>query len=65
MVAHSGDGPDISLVDAQDPPSQVKDRSKVAEKMRLIPEYAFAGDYTLEAIQQSVKAVGKDDAGLS
>ncbi len=31
--------------------------------MEMIPQYAFAGDYTVEAIQKGVQEVGKYDAG--
>ncbi|KAF7330099.1 hypothetical protein MKEN_00274300 [Mycena kentingensis (nom. inval.)] len=62
MYGHSGDGPDILLVDALNPPTEMKDRWKVVEKMNMIPQYAFAGDYTVEAIEKSVKNVGSFDA---
>ncbi|TFK29464.1 hypothetical protein FA15DRAFT_344640 [Coprinopsis marcescibilis] len=62
ITAHSGDGPNISLVDADNPPTEVKDRWKVAEKMYMIPQYAFAGDFTVEAITNSVNEVAKFDA---
>ncbi|KAF9011991.1 AAA domain-containing protein [Cyathus striatus] len=58
----SGDGPDIKLVEADKPPSELKDRWKVVEKMYMIPQYAFAGDYTVEAIAKGVSDVGKYDA---
>lgn len=44
----SGDGPDIMLVDVNKPPVELRDRWKVVEKMSMIPQYAFAGDYTGE-----------------
>jgi len=45
-ISQSGDGPDIALTEADKPPAQVKERWKVTEKMYMIPQYAFAGDYT-------------------
>jgi von Willebrand factor A domain-containing protein 8 len=45
-LRQSGDGPDITLVPADKPPTELKERWKVAEKMYMIPQYAFAGDYT-------------------
>lgn len=45
-MCQSGDGPDISLVEANKPPTELRDRWKVVEKMAMIPQYAFAGDYT-------------------
>ncbi|KAJ7216377.1 AAA domain-containing protein [Mycena pura] len=62
MYGHSGDGPDIQLVDALKPPTDVKERWKVVEKMLMIPQYAFAGDYTVEAIEKGVKEVATFDA---
>ena len=46
MCGHSGDGPEIPLVMLDNPPVEIKQRWKVAEKMNLIPQYAFAGDHT-------------------
>ncbi|GLB39985.1 putative von Willebrand factor (vWF) type A domain [Lyophyllum shimeji] len=62
MYGHSGDGPDIPLVLADKPPIEIRDRWKVVEKMAMIPQYAFAGDYTVEAIEKGVNEVGKYDA---
>ncbi|KAF5384151.1 hypothetical protein D9615_003188 [Tricholomella constricta] len=62
MYGHSGDGPDIPLVLADKPPTELRDRWKVVEKMAMIPQYAFAGDYTVEAIEHGVNEVGKYDA---
>ncbi|KAF9034673.1 hypothetical protein BDZ89DRAFT_1157933 [Hymenopellis radicata] len=62
MYGHSGDGPEIPLVEAEKYPTSVKDRWKVVEKMEMIPQYAFAGDYTVEAIEKGVQQVGKFDA---
>ena len=42
----SGDGPDITLVPADKPPTELKERWKVTEKMYMIPQYAFSGDFT-------------------
>jgi len=42
----SGDGPDFTLVEAEKPPVHLRDRWRVVEKMAMIPQYAFAGDYT-------------------
>lgn len=44
--AQSGDGPVIPLVEADKLPKETKDRYKVVQKMSMITEYAFAGDYT-------------------
>ena len=42
----SGDSPMIPLVEADHPPTEVRDRWKVVEKMEMITQYTFAGDYT-------------------
>ncbi|KAJ8082257.1 hypothetical protein PM082_008104 [Marasmius tenuissimus] len=61
-VWDSGDEPVIPLVAANAPPTEMKERWKVVEKMYMIPQYAFAGDYTVEAIKKGVEEVGKFDA---
>uniref|UniRef100_A0A0W0GBJ0 ATPase dynein-related AAA domain-containing protein n=1 Tax=Moniliophthora roreri TaxID=221103 RepID=A0A0W0GBJ0_MONRR len=61
MCGHSGDEAVIPLVTANEPPKELKDRWKVVEKMYMIPQYAFAGDYTVEAIQKGVEEVGRFD----
>ncbi|KAL0575398.1 hypothetical protein V5O48_000404 [Marasmius crinis-equi] len=60
--SQSGDEPVIPLVTADQPPTEMKERWKVVEKMYMIPQYAFAGDYTVEAIKKGVEEVGKFDA---
>lgn len=62
IYGHSGDGPDIPLVEADKPPTELKERWKVAEKMYMVPQYAFAGDFTVEAIAKGVAEVAKYDA---
>lgn len=42
---------------------ELKDRVKVVEKMDMIPQYTFAGDYTVEAIEKASQEVTKFDAG--
>ncbi|KAE9393793.1 hypothetical protein BT96DRAFT_958988 [Gymnopus androsaceus JB14] len=61
-VWDSGDEPVIPLVTAEQPPTELKERWKVTEKMYMIPQYAFAGDNTVEAIQKGVEDVAKFDA---
>ncbi|PPQ92175.1 hypothetical protein CVT25_008949 [Psilocybe cyanescens] len=62
MCGHSGDGPDITLTEAGKPPTDLKERWKVTEKMYMIPQYAFAGDFTVEAITKGVTEIAKYDA---
>ena len=52
------------MVEAEKYPTSIKDRWKVIEKMDMIPQYAFAGDYTVEAIEKGVQQVAKFDAGV-
>lgn len=33
-------------MEADKPPTGLKERWKVAEKMYMVPQYAFAGDFT-------------------
>ncbi|KAG6885080.1 hypothetical protein C0993_006041 [Termitomyces sp. T159_Od127] len=63
IYGHSGEAPDIPLVLLDKPPTELRDRCKVVEKMYMIPQYAFAGDYTVEAIEKGVTEVAKYDAG--
>ena len=46
MAIKSGDSPAIPLVESDGQPTEVRDRWKVIEKMSMITQYAFAGDYT-------------------
>ncbi|KAJ3534193.1 hypothetical protein NM688_g7173 [Phlebia brevispora] len=62
MYGHSGDSPDIPLIEANAPPTEIRDRWKVLEKMDLTTQYTFAGDYTVEAIEKAVTEVAKFDA---
>ena len=80
-LLQSGDSPDIPLVEANSPPLEIRDRWKIVEKMTMITQYAFSGDYTgmnvnflyinqklsqvVEAIEKAVDDVGKYDAGKS
>ncbi|KAH9931510.1 AAA domain-containing protein [Fomitopsis serialis] len=59
---YSGDSPVIPLVESDKLPTEIRDRWKVAEKMELVTQYAFAGDYTVEAIDKAVNEVAKFDA---
>ncbi|KZS88617.1 hypothetical protein SISNIDRAFT_417941 [Sistotremastrum niveocremeum HHB9708] len=61
MYGHSGDSPEIALVEADKPPDNPGDRWRVAEKMNMLSQYAFSGDYTVEAIEKAVTAVSKFD----
>lgn len=49
----SGDSAEIPLVEAGKYPTEVRDKWKVVEKMELVTQYAFAGDYTGETIDHA------------
>jgi len=46
FLLQSGDGPDIVLTEANNAPTELKERWKVTEKIYMVPQYAFAGDFT-------------------
>ncbi|KAI1792782.1 AAA domain-containing protein [Ganoderma leucocontextum] len=60
IYGHSGDSPEVALVEV-DKPLELKERWKVVDKMEMITQYTFAGDFTLEAIDKSVTDVAKFD----
>ncbi|KAK7683695.1 hypothetical protein QCA50_013071 [Cerrena zonata] len=62
IYGHSGDSPTIPLVEADHPPAEIHERWKVVEKMEMVTQYTFAGDYTVEAIDKAVSDVAKFDA---
>lgn len=62
IVGHSGDFPEIPLVDYNNPPRTPKERSKVLQKMIAHTQYCSAGDTTIEAIQKATQNVVQADA---
>ncbi|KAI0643818.1 AAA domain-containing protein [Trametes meyenii] len=60
FVWDSGDSASIPLVEAGQE-LEIKDRWKVVDKMEMITQYTFAGDYTLEAIDKAVTEVARFD----
>ncbi|KAL5520838.1 hypothetical protein ACEPAF_2841 [Sanghuangporus sanghuang] len=62
IYGHSGDSPSIPLIESGKPPADIRERWKVIQKMNMITQYAFAGDYTVEAIEKAVDEVAKFDA---
>ncbi|PIL28944.1 hypothetical protein GSI_08991 [Ganoderma sinense ZZ0214-1] len=60
IYGHSGDSPEVALVET-DKQLELKERWKVVDKMEMITQYTFAGDFTLEAIDKSVTEVAKFD----
>lgn len=53
---------DDRLVALDKLPSHAGDRYKILEKMSLVPQYAWAGDHTIEAIEAGVTAVADSDS---
>jgi len=62
VYGHSGDSPTIPLCEVNEPPTELRERWKLVEKMAMVTQYAFSGDYTVEAIEKSVEEVAKYDA---
>ncbi|KAI0827475.1 AAA domain-containing protein [Trametes gibbosa] len=60
-VWDSGDSASIPLVEANQE-LEMRDRWKVVDKMEMITQYTFAGDYTLEAIDKAVADIAQYDA---
>ncbi|KZP21316.1 hypothetical protein FIBSPDRAFT_931734 [Athelia psychrophila] len=58
----SGDSPTIPLSEVNDPPTEIRDRWKIVEKMAMVTQYTFSGDNTVEAIEKSADEVAKYDA---
>jgi len=62
IVGHSGDHPEIPLVDYGKPVNSVKDRLKIFEKMTAHSQYCGTGDFTVEATKMAIENVLKEDA---
>ncbi|KAH9924969.1 AAA domain-containing protein [Epithele typhae] len=60
IYGHSGDSAEVALVEAGEN-LEINDRWKVVEKMEMITQYTFAGDFTVEAIDKAVTEVAKFD----
>ncbi|ETW77425.1 hypothetical protein HETIRDRAFT_156533 [Heterobasidion irregulare TC 32-1] len=61
VYGHSGDSADIPLVQMGQSVSEVSERWAVVEKMNLVTQYAFAGDFTVEALEKATTEVSKFD----
>ncbi|KAI0315297.1 AAA domain-containing protein [Amylostereum chailletii] len=61
MYGHSGDSPEIPLVQVGESVAEVSDRWKIAQKMEMITQYTFAGDHTVEAIEKAAVEVSRFD----
>ncbi len=57
IVGHSGDSPEIPLVEYDKPPKNAKERLQVLEKMSAHSQYCSSGDTTVQATQWAVSAL--------
>ncbi|KAL8292641.1 hypothetical protein RQP46_001253 [Phenoliferia psychrophenolica] len=62
LVGQSGEEAVIPLVALDALPTHAGDRYKVIQKMAVIPQYAWAGDHTIEAITKGVADCADSDA---
>jgi hypothetical protein len=57
IVGHSGDSPEIPLVEYDKPPKNAKERLQILEKMSAHSQYCSSGDTTVQATQWAVRTV--------
>jgi MoxR-like ATPase len=62
IVGHSGDDPEIKLVEYGKEPKDDKERLAVLRAMMAHSQYCSSGDFTVEAIQKAVEEVTKVEA---
>lgn len=62
MVGHSGDGPQIPLIDSANCPANEHERLKVLQRMIAHSQFCMSGDYTIEAVHQAINAVSTKEA---
>ncbi|GAA5826620.1 hypothetical protein JCM11251_002821 [Rhodosporidiobolus azoricus] len=62
IVGHSGEDPEIVLVEAGKLPSDPGQRFKVVEKMATISQFCWPGDETLHSLEKGVDHVADADA---
>ncbi|KAI0296956.1 AAA domain-containing protein [Multifurca ochricompacta] len=61
MYGHSGDEPEIPLVNIGDPIEEVSQRWAVTQKMKYTTQYTWSGDTTVAAIEKAVNEVAAFD----
>jgi len=54
IVGHSGDSPEVLLVDYNKPPKNSKERLQLLDKMVAHSQYCSTGDFTLKATELAV-----------
>eukprot|EP01116_Phalansterium_solitarium_P021620 TRINITY_DN6799_c0_g1_i1.p1 TRINITY_DN6799_c0_g1~~TRINITY_DN6799_c0_g1_i1.p1 ORF type:complete len:352 (+),score=63.07 TRINITY_DN6799_c0_g1_i1:188-1243(+) len=62
IVGHSGDSPEIPLVDYIKPPRNRNERLKILQKMKAHSEYCVSGDSTVDAVSTAVDNVVEAEA---
>eukprot|EP01124_Arcella_intermedia_P029907 TRINITY_DN642_c0_g1_i1.p1 TRINITY_DN642_c0_g1~~TRINITY_DN642_c0_g1_i1.p1 ORF type:complete len:1385 (-),score=366.10 TRINITY_DN642_c0_g1_i1:72-3695(-) len=62
IVGHSGDDPEVQLVQLKQTPKNRMERLKVLQKMVAHSQYCWAGDTTLEATQRAIQNIVKEEA---
>ncbi|KAI0049548.1 hypothetical protein FA95DRAFT_1489014 [Auriscalpium vulgare] len=60
-VWDSGDASEIPLLKVGESFSKVSERWQVVEKMNIIPQYAFSGDHTVEALEKAATDIARFD----
>eukprot|EP01095_Lingulamoeba_sp_RSL-Kostka_P004957 TRINITY_DN16220_c0_g1_i1.p1 TRINITY_DN16220_c0_g1~~TRINITY_DN16220_c0_g1_i1.p1 ORF type:complete len:161 (-),score=39.80 TRINITY_DN16220_c0_g1_i1:32-514(-) len=62
ICIHSGDGPDINIVDYKAPPKNRNQYLKILQKMQVHSEYCSSGDSTVKALELAVNEVTNEEA---
>ena len=63
MVAHSGDGPSIPLVDYGNPPANDRERLGVLQTMVAHTQFCMSGDHTVQVRPSKRKHTSGGDRG--
>ncbi|XP_014258811.1 von Willebrand factor A domain-containing protein 8 isoform X2 [Cimex lectularius] len=61
IVGHSGESPSISFIEKTNPPPDNKQRLAVIRTMHAHSQFCMSGDYTLEATEDAIKSLAKED----
>jgi MoxR-like ATPase len=62
IVGHSGDSPEIPLVEYDKPPKNAKERLQILEKMSAHSQYCSSGDTTVQATQWAIRNIVREEA---
>jgi len=62
IVGHSGEDHKISLLGFEKPPTNNKERLKVAKIMHAHSQFCLSGDTTLEATRHAIQTLAKEEA---